>query len=292
MQNWPHDLLNYLLPDPDHIYYSFDLAQAENRIVAYVGKVTPMIDAFENNKDLHNLTAGLIFNKHPDTISSEDGSCTLGNGKHSERFWGKKTIHGLNYDFGYKSFSLLYEVSERDSKQMVEKYHSSYPGVRNNFHTYIRKCLAENRTLTNLMGRRTLFLDEWGDALFKEAYACIPQGTVGDVINERGLEYVYYNQKMFRDIALLVQVHDSLGFQIPTSVPMIEHARMLRAIKTNLEIPLHFQGQDFVVPADLTYGFSLGKSLCNEIKFLKFPDNDFDLSEMLTDGLAELSHGA
>jgi len=292
MQNWPHNLLNYLLPDRDHVYYSFDLAQAENRIVAYVGRVTPMIQAFEQELDLHCLTAGLIFGKPSDEISREPGSSTLGNGTHSERDWGKKTNHGLNYDFGYKSFGLLYEIPERQAKFIVEKYHSIYPGVRNNFHAYIRKCLSENRTLTNLMGRRTLFLDEWGDSLFKEAYSCIPQGTVGDLINERGLEFVYYDQKQFKELALLVQVHDSIGFQLPLSLPMKEHARMILSIKASLEQPLTFQGQSFIVPADLTYGYSLGKKLCREIGYKKFPTDIDTLAEQLTDNLKEMEQYA
>ena len=281
MQNWPHDLLQYLLPDPDHVYYSFDLAQAENRIVAYVGKVTPMIQAFESGKDLHCLTAGLIFGKRPEEISDVAGSCSLGNGQFSERFFGKKANHGLNYDLGYKAFSQLYEIPERDAKFIVEGYHSAYPGVRSNFHAYVRQNLAANRTLTNLMGRRTRFLDEWGDSMFKEAYACIPQGTVGDLINERGLEFVYYNQELFRPISLLVQVHDSIGFQIPLSLPWIDHARMLIAIKDNLEVPLSIHGQSFVVPADLTYGFSLGKKQCKELKHDSFPTSAKDLALIL-----------
>ena len=292
MQNWPHDLLQYLLPDPNHVYYSFDLAQAENRIVAYVGRITPMIQAFESGQDLHKLTASLIFNKPPDQISDEPGSCSLGSGKFSERFWGKKSNHGLNYDLGYKSFSQIYEIPERDAKFIVEGYHSAYPGVRSTFHTYVRQHLATNRTLTNLMGRRTLFLEEWGDSLFKEAYACIPQGTVGDVINERGLEFCYYNQDQFKPLSLLVQVHDSIGFQIPLSVPWAEHARMLIAIKKNLEIPLTIHGQTFVVPADLTYGFSLGKKQCKELKHSRFPDTEEALAEILKADLEAMNETA
>ena len=37
-QNWPHDCLQYLLADEGYIYCAFDLAQAENRLVAYLGK--------------------------------------------------------------------------------------------------------------------------------------------------------------------------------------------------------------------------------------------------------------
>lgn len=54
---------NKLLPDPGYVYYSYDLSQAENRIVGYVGNIPEMIDAFESGKDVHRLTASLVFKK-------------------------------------------------------------------------------------------------------------------------------------------------------------------------------------------------------------------------------------
>lgn len=270
-QNIPHEILEYFLADEGYVYYSFDLSQAENRIVAYVGNIPEMIDAFETGKDVHRLTASLIFKKPYDEISDEEGSSPFNDGK-SERDWGKRANHGLNYDLGYRSFALLYEMPESDAKFIIESYHRAYPGVRNNYHAHVRASLRKNRTIENLMGRRTLFLSAWEDALFKEAYSCIPQGTTGDVVNERGLNFIYYNQRQFGPVELLIQVHDSIGFQIPLSVPWLEHARMLQDIKTSLETPLttHF-GRSFVIPVDLMMGITLNKRTGTEIKNKNWP---------------------
>jgi len=281
MQNIPDELLKYFIVDDGYIYYSPDLSQAENRIVAYVGDVIPMIEAFEGGKDVHRLTAGLIFNKKPDEISSEPNSSTLGDGTHSERFWGKKSNHGLNYDLGYKSFAFENEIPERDGRLLVDRYHHIYPGVRNTFHAYIRRCLRENRTITNLMGRHTRFLGEWGDKLFKEGYSCIPQGTVGDVINERGVEYIYYDQENFKPVELLTQIHDSIGFQIRIDTPWIEHARILLQIKKSLETPLSFRGREFVIPVDLMVGFSMSKQEGKELKGSDFSTDKYVLATKL-----------
>lgn len=288
MQNWPHSLLVYLLPDPDYFYWSFDLAQAENRIVAYCGMVEAMIQAFEEGRDVHSLTAGLIFNKSPEDVSDEPGSCSLGQGEHSERFWGKKANHGLNYDLGYRTFALYYEINERDSKFIVEKYHLAYPGVRNRFHAMVKAQLQKNRVVTNLLGRRVLFLDQWGDSLFKEAYSCIPQGTVGDIINEYGVEYVYYNQDEFGDFDLLTQVHDSVGGQAPiptTYEGWVATAKKLMKIKKSLEIKLSVHDREFVIPADLTVGLSFGKKSGLEIKWKEFPNNAETLAKKLKEFL-------
>ena len=288
MQNWPHDCLQYLKADDGYLYFGLDLAQAENRLVAYLGKIDSMIEAFETGKDLHRLTAGLILGKDPETISDEKGSCALGSGEHSERDWGKRANHGLNYDLGYKAFSMYYEIPENQAKMIVEKYHKVYPGVRNGFHQYVRRSLRETRMLTNLLGRRTLFMGTLDDETFKEAYACIPQGTVGDIINERGINYVYYNQHLFRPVELLIQIHDQVGFQIPISIGWERMADMILKIKASLEQPLRVHDYEFIIPADVMFGLSLSKKDGLEMKAKKFPQDLGALAEKLRLGYEEL----
>uniref|UniRef100_A0A6H1ZVQ7 Putative DNA polymerase n=1 Tax=viral metagenome TaxID=1070528 RepID=A0A6H1ZVQ7_9ZZZZ len=291
MQNWPHEALQYLLPDEGYIYYAIDMSQIENRIVAYVGNVTQMIDAFEADQDVHRLTASLIFGKPPDEISDEPGSSSLAQGKYSERFWGKKSNHAFNYDFGYKNFALQMEIPENEGRWILDRYHTAYPGVRQKYHSMVKTQLAENRTLTNLFGRKTLFLGQWGDKLFKEAYSCIPQGTTGDKINEQGVNFIYYNQQWFEPIELLVQVHDSIGFQIPLSISWSDHAEMILRIKSSLERPLKWREREFVVPIDLVMGLDMYKDgpRCREIKHSNFPTLIEDLAKRLEGNYNEIS---
>ena len=284
LQNQPHNVLKYFIADKGYIIYSIDLAQAENRIVAYVGRVDTMIKAFEDRLDLHSLTGALISSKPYEQVIEEDKNgknCHLGSGDKTWRFWGKKANHGLNYDLGYKKFSLHYEIPERDGKFIVERYHSAYPGVRESYHSYVRQQLANGRVITNLLGRRTLLLDRWDDTLFKKGYSCIPQGTVGDIINERGLNYVYYDQNNFKDVWLLMQVHDSIGFQVPLSIGWDKHAEILLKIKGSLETPLITHGQEFVIPADIAMGYSFYKGDMKEIKDHDFPVDVKTLAERL-----------
>ena len=288
MQNWPHKLLKYLLADEGYIYYSFDLSQGENRIVAYVGKVVRMIKAFENGDDVHTLTASLINNKPPEEVSDEDGSSPLGDGTHSERFWGKKSNHSFNYDLGYKQFALQVEMMEKEAKWLLERYHSIYPEVRKIYHQTIRSQLAKDRTLTNLFGRKRMFLEKWGDDLFKESYAQIPQSTIADKIDEQGLNFIYYNQQWFKPLELLIQVHDSVGFQIPIKTPWTEQAEMLLRIKRSLETPLRTGDIEFVIPADLVMGFNLYKDEGKEFKHHKIPNDIDKFAKMLEESYNEL----
>jgi len=281
MQNWPHHVLKYLKCDDGYIYFSFDLAQAENRFVAYLGKIHQMIKAFEEWKDVHSMTGGLIFDKPASEVSDEPGSSTLGNGEHSERDWGKRSNHGLNYDFSAQGFSLLYEMALRQAKFIVEKYHKIYPGVRQGFHAMIKRCLRESRTLTNPFGRKTLFLDKLDDKTFKNAYACIPQGTVGDIINEWGMDHIYKRQDLYGHLELLTQVHDSIGFQIPLKVGWKAMAEMLFSIKASLEQTMQIHQYEFFIPADLMMGLNLDKSRGHDIKAKQFPDDVQGLADLI-----------
>ena len=282
MQNWPHELHKFLLFDDDYIGYRMDLSQGENRIVAYEGNVTPMIECFERGDDVHKLTAGLILGKNPSEISSSPGSCFLGDGTHSEREWGKKGNHSLNYDFGYKSFAIKYEMMEKQAAFLVNSYHRAYPQIRSNYHANIKRDLRERRSLINLMGRTTLFLDKWGDNLFKEAFSCIPQGTIGDIMDQRGLNYVYFN-KEFAPVEILLQVHDDMTFQIPRSIPLRIHAQLLLNIYSSLTIPLKTSyGREFVIPADLVIcKHTFSKEENKEIKSHKIPNSPELLEKLL-----------
>lgn len=275
-QNFPHHIQEFLGPDDGYVFYAFDLGQAENRIVAYVGEIINMIECFETGEDVHSKTARMIMRVYYQTKDLKDHSVhdlsPLGDETKDWRFWGKKSNHGFNYDLGYKNFSLVNELKETDGKLVYLAYHRLYPGIQQAYQAYVRHQLRNGRTLTNLMKRTTLFLGaitgSKADATFKEAYSCIPQGTVGDIINRRGINYIYYNQDLFAPIELLRQVHDEIGFQIPLSVSWSEHARMLTLIKENLEQPLTtHNGRSFVIPADLVIGRTMNKDKGKNISF-------------------------
>lgn len=291
-QSWPHDLLRFFLFDEGYIGYSFDLSQIENRIVAYVGGVIPQIEAFEQGIDLHRLTASVILNKPYNEISSEDGSSPLGDGRQSERYWGKKGNHATNYDVGYKTFALKNEMRETDAKYVLETIHRGYPQIRGGYHMVIQNMLRKNRTVTNLFGRNRLFLGPIipsfpnvpkGACLdtYRKGYAQLPQSTCADKINEQGLEYIYYNQDLFKPIELLSQIHDSIVFQIPKTVPLEGHAKMLLLIKSSLEQPLTWHGQEIKTPCDLSIGFNMCKDDMSELKSKEIPTNPAILAEKL-----------
>lgn len=295
LQNQPHSILTHFTADESYVFYGQDLGQAENRIVAYAGRISQMISAFENNIDIHSRTAKIMIAiyygpekaKH---IGVKD-KAPLGDGTQTWRQWGKKANHGFNYDWSYKAFALKNEISERDGKTVYSIYHKAYPGVKNGFHSYVRKCINQSRTITNYMGRKTFFADAINDNLYREAYSCIPQGTVGDIIDQRGLNFIYYNTSpIFKPVELLIQIHDQIGYQIPTPyhpscpVPWEAHVEVLQAVKKSLETPIktHY-GLPFSIPVDTTMGISLNKDLGRALESLDTKTLDACYEELFYD---------
>lgn len=282
MQNLPPEMLKFLIADPGCFVYNIDLSQAENRIVAYTAPEPNMMKAFEDGIDIHRSTAALIFNKPWKEISDESGSSSIGGGLYSERFWGKKSNHSLNYDLSFRAFALVCEIQDAEAKYIVDRYHSVYPGVRQ-YHAWIRAQLSKDRTLINCLGRRRLFTGRWGDDLWKQAYAFIPQSTVADIINMRGMAFVM-DSPYFKGAEILNQVHDSLVLQISyEQVPVIRHAEMLKRLVDSLQTPLSYRGMSFSIPADTHVGITLNKK-----KLVGVPVNEFSTVSDLAKELSRI----
>ena len=253
MQNIPKPFRKYMLADEGYVLVNIDLAKAENKVVAYIAPDENMIHAFEAGIDLHKLTASLIFRKPIEEISDAPGSCSIGSGEFSERDWGKKANHGLNYGLSYNYFSRLYEISLNEAKFIIDGYKRAYPGV-DRYHEWVRSELQRTRTLTNCYGRKRIFLGRWDEDMHKEGYSFIPASTVADKMNRDGLLYIWNNQDLFPEIEMLIQVHDSVGFQIPLSAGWAKISNYIAMVVNSLEQPLHFHGRDFVINADVGIG--------------------------------------
>lgn len=259
VQNLPLVFQQYVLADEGYVMYIPDLSQAENRTTANIAPEPLMLKAFAEDVDIHSLTASMISGIDMNEIKRQDKegiNCNLGTGEYTWRFWGKKSNHSLNYDLGYKSFALRFEMPESQAKMLVDRFHKIYPGIRQ-YHAWVRALLQQNRTLVNCFGRVRVFMDRWGDDLFKEAYSWIPQSSIADKMNRQGINYIYYNQDLFREIELLNQIHDSLVFQIPVAIGWKRHAEMLLLIKKSLETPMVWHGKEFTIPLEFKFGHNM-----------------------------------
>jgi len=217
---------------------NFDKAGAEWVVVAYLTGDEAMLSiAQDRSQDAHSVTASrisrvpveLVLQEHKIVkTETEPNRIEMLRHKHlptlyeksyflprsmSLRQMGKKSNHGLNYDEGYKTFALINEMSEKEAKSVVRLYKfKAYKGI-DRWHRAIQEKLLKDRTLTNCFDRKCYFMEGWGPDLFKQAYAFIPQATVGDMVNEGLVKAMNDGRGDFKPLQLLAQVHDSAEFQ-------------------------------------------------------------------------------
>lgn len=257
LQTLPPAMKPYCLVDKGYIGINQDLAQAENRIVAWTGPELNMRKAFEDGIDVHRNTYARMFGVPYESVSDEPGSSDFGDGSKSQRFWGKQCNHSLNYDLSYLGFGIKYEVSNQQAKDMIERYHAAYPGVRGSFQKGIIDELHRTRTITNPYGRKRAFMGRMEAGTYREAYAHLPSSTVADHLNLYGF-LPLWEMSYFAEVELLLQVHDSVYYQVPISIGFPKIVGMIMKLKANLEFPVPFT-EPFIIPADTEVGFNYGK---------------------------------
>lgn len=278
-----------------------DKTQAEWIIVAHLANDPEMLRIFREGLDAHIVTGSLISGVPVERVLEE--SKMLGHltdpklilkarEKHFPDFldgtydgfiprnmtirqMGKKSNHALNYDMSYRRFSLENETPERDSKLIVNGYHSVYPGIKQTFHARIIRDLERDRTLLNCFGRKRRFLGQWGDDLFKAAYDHIPQSTVADIIN-RAYALIYKKETPFGTFLPLTQVHDSILLESYYSNGD-ELWDGLHRVDGYMSPELTYSGHDFTIGTDVKAGYSWGEK---NMKDLPLDNKDNFLREL------------
>ena len=205
------DLRRMFIPDPGCVLMEWDGGQAEARVTFLLAKdydALAICDKkdFKRNQhgikdDIHTLTAmdvtSLPFEAITEMIRYAQG---------------KKTRHAGHYGMTKKALSFIAQVSEWRANKLLEMFHERNPKIRGIYHAGIEECLAENdQVLYTPFGRRRQFFERWGEALFREAYAHIPQSTVAD-LTKRAMRKVVKSAPWIR---LLLEWHDSFLANVP-----------------------------------------------------------------------------
>jgi len=270
------DLKSMFVPDEGCVLLEPDLNAAEARVVGNLAKDDKLMKIFRYKIDLHRVTTGWINSNCPDNLleqffSNEDEETCWKLAKEinkilkeqisaEERQLGKKGRHAINYAMGKREASILFGCSEWRSKQILDKTKDSNPNIVNVFHKEIMEFLRDNnRILTSPHGRRRQFLNRWGDELFKEAYAFIPQATVSD--------HLKFSAQVIERRAPWIQIlsesHDSFLAQVPLVIgeqyPMKHIDRGREIITEELEKPIDFRNcslsrGELIIPCEIKIG--------------------------------------
>jgi uracil-DNA glycosylase family 4 len=252
------DLRDEFIPDPGYALIEPDLSGAEARVVAHLARDVRLLKAFKYDIDIHRLTKAWIDFSAPDELfgqflneeceerclelSKEINSILKSFINDEERQIGKKFRHAGNYDMQKRTAAENAGVSEWLAGQILTKFHSTNPNIKEVFHKEVIEALRDNNhTLISPNGRARMFLDKWGHDLFKEAYAQIPQSTVTDQTKKAAREC----ERRIEELMILLESHDSFLGQVPIMIgeqyPFRIIDRAIPIIYEEMQSPIDFK---------------------------------------------------
>ncbi|MEG3879198.1 DNA polymerase I [Microcoleus sp. herbarium7] len=211
------------LPEEGWLMVSADYSQIELRILAHLSQEPVLIEAYQNNRDVHTVTAQLLFEKEEITPD--------------ERRFGKTINFGVVYGMGAIKFGRSMGKTSKDGKEFIAKFNQRYSKVFE-FLEKVKKEAIALGYVTTILGRRRYLnfqseslLDLKGrnpqdihsdrlkslsrdDAQSLRAAANAPiQGSSADIIKLAMIEVDKILQNY--QARLLLQVHDELIFEVP-----------------------------------------------------------------------------
>ena len=192
------------------VLMSIDYSQVELRVLTSMSKDENLIEAYREEKDLHDLTARRIFNlSDSDDVTREQRTIAK--------------IINFSIIYGKTAFGLAKELKTpvKDASEYIKKYFEQYPRVTT-FEKEVIEFGEEHGYVKTLFGRKRYIsgIDSKNKTIKAQAERMavntVIQGTAAEVLKKVMLK-VYETLKDKDDIALLLQVHDELIFEVEES---------------------------------------------------------------------------
>lgn len=189
------------------VLMSIDYSQVELRVLTSMSKDENLIEAYREEKDLHDLTARRIFNlPDSETVSREQRTIAK--------------IINFSIIYGKTPFGLAKElkIPVKDASEYIKKYFEQYPRVTT-FEKEVIEFGEEHGYVKTLFGRKRYIsgIDSKNKTIKSQAERMavntVIQGTAAEVL-KKVMVKVYDVLKDKEDIALLLQVHDELIFEV------------------------------------------------------------------------------
>jgi len=226
------------VPDPGYDIYDADLTGADAQVVAAEAEDADLLSAFKDGLDIHDKNAADLWEK---AYTSLEGTTKIGP-KAARRKQCKSAVHATNYGASARTLALTLGWSIHEAETFQTRWFKLHPGIVA-WHERVGSELRTQRTATNRFGYRIIYFDRI-DSLLPQALAWIPQSTVALTCFRGALQL----DEKVKEAELLLQVHDSLVFQIPQRT-----SRGTKEILAILENPIPYN-------SPLVIGWKLSKS--------------------------------
>ncbi len=194
------------VPEYDYLV-SFDYSQIELRVLAHLAQVKSLIQAFNEDKDIHAHTASVVFG-----VTENEVTPLMRRNAKAVNFG---IIYGMS-DFG---LSEQLGVSVKEAKDFIEKYFQQYQEIK----TYMNQCIAfgkENGYVATVLNRKRYIPEineknrmrqEFGKRLAMNSPI---QGSAADIIKLAMIKVDRLLKENRLKSKMILQVHDELIFDV------------------------------------------------------------------------------
>jgi DNA polymerase-1 len=210
-----------------------DYSQIELRIMAHLSGDKGLLDAFAEDRDVHQATAAEVFGLPLDAVTPE------------QRRSAKAINFGLIY--GMSAFGLARQlgIGRTEAQKYVELYFERYPGVKRYMDETKQQARAAGFVET-IFGRRLYLPDIQSRNQALRQYAersainAPMQGSAADIIKRAMIEVDAWLQTSGLPARLIMQVHDELILEAADSAvdTVASHLGRLMSRAAELAVPL------------------------------------------------------
>ncbi len=208
----------------DCVIMSADYSQIELRVLAHFSGDKELVEAFNEDRDIHTHTASLVFGVDESDVSPEMRSAA-------------KTVNfGIIYGMSPYGLSRDLKIEPSKAKEFIDSYFERYGKVKACLEEMIMEA-REKGYVTTILNRRRYIpeINSHNNSLrqFAERTAVNTpiQGSAADLIKVAMINI----HKTIKDEGLksrmILQVHDELVFEVPKD----EVERMRKIVKTKME---------------------------------------------------------
>jgi DNA polymerase-1 len=207
------------------VLLSIDYSQIELRVLTQFTGEPALIAAYENDKDLHDLTARKIFQLSEEEEANREQRSVAKIVNFSILYG--KTAFGLSQDL---------KISTREATEYMNRYFEQYPHIKE-FETETLQFAQEHGYVETYFKRRRFIegINSRNNLLKKQAERTVVnsiiQGTAAEIIKKAMID-IHKFIKDKNDITLLLQVHDELIFEIEET-KLQEYAPVIEKIMEN-----------------------------------------------------------
>ena len=231
------------LPKEGWIFVDADYSQIELRVLAALSGDEALIHAFQNNIDIHTLTASQVFHTPLDQVTP------------LQRRNAKAVNFGIVYGISAFGLSQDLKISRKEASEYINNYFASYPKIKEFLDQAVATAKEQGYIATYYHRRRPvpeLTSSNFMQRSFGERIAMNSpiQGTAADIIK---LAMIRVDQRLHSEnlkARLVLQVHDELLVEAPVEeearVREILHEEMMGVTDFPVEMDIDIQsGSDW-----------------------------------------------